>query len=104
MHEIMIEWPAEANEQGRPMRWFGSWLVGGQGGEGRWFYSGTGGGAESYVVPVEATGVRIRRWPSDGLDAEYADILNVPPAMRVSADALDFDVRQPFSLLPEEFH
>ncbi len=85
------------------MRWFGSWLVGGGGNEGSWFYSGTGGAAASYDVPAEATGVRIRRWPSDGLDAEYVDIVNVPVGERISVDALDYDVRQPFSLLPEDF-
>lgn len=99
MPGITIEWPAELNEQGRPMLWFGSWLIGDDGAEGAWFYSGKGGEVGEYPIPAGVTGLRIRRWPSDGLDAEYADVLGLAGAPNLVASALDFDREQPFSLL-----
>ena len=84
------------------MLWFGAWLVGHDGSEGAWFHSGRGAAEGRYPVPAEATGIRIRRWPSDGFDAEYADLLDLSlPALL--ANDLEFDRRQQFSLLPEEF-
>ena len=53
--------------------------------------------------PAGATGLRIRRWPNDGFDAEYADILDLASTPEVDAAALDYDRRQKFSLLAEEF-
>ena len=52
-------------------------------------------------MPDGATGLRIRRWPNEGLDAEYADIVPLAEVREVSADALDFDAPQQFSRLPE---
>ncbi len=103
MTDITVHWPDERNEQGRPMLWFGSWLVGGQGGEAGWFHSGRGAATTQAVVPPEATGVRIRRWPNDGLDAEYADILELAELRELRAAELDFDRRQRYSRLPEDF-
>jgi hypothetical protein len=101
MASITVVWPDTANEHGGRTLWFGSWLTGNQGFEGAWFYSGRGGERTNYQIPPDATGLRIRRWPNEGLDAEYADVLvqEAPPSL--SADQLDFDAPQPFSLLPE---
>lgn len=97
MGTIRVLWPAETNEHGRPLLWFASWLTGDAGVEGEWFYSGHGGTDGEYPVPPYATGVRIRRWPNEGLDAEYTDILDLAAARHLSAAALDFDSTQPFS-------
>ena len=84
------------------MLWFGSWLAGTDGSEGAWFYSGRGGDVLSYDIPSSATGLRIRRWPNEGLDAEFADIMSLPQNGDVLVvEDLDFDTRQPFSSLPE---
>jgi hypothetical protein len=103
MAEITIEWPAELNEHGRELLWFGSWLVGDDGTEGAAFYSGRGGAREAYPVPPAASGLRIRKWPNEGFDPEYADVLSFDGVFELRADSLDFDVRQKFSMLPEEF-
>ncbi|MGI8926327.1 MAG: hypothetical protein ACR2HN_06735 [Tepidiformaceae bacterium] len=100
---ITIDWPRQANEHGRPMLWFGSWLVGANGDEAGWFYSGRGGERAAYPVPGEATGIRIRRWPNEGFDAEYADVLALAEAADLSPAALDFDTRQRYSLLDAAF-
>lgn len=96
---VTVRWPAELNEHGAPLLWFGSWLTGSAGFEGRWFYSGRGGECAEYVIPGEATGMRIRRWPNEGLDAEYSDILVLEGVSHVSPSALDFDAPQPYSRL-----
>ena len=101
--EIRVRWPEIENENGRPMLWFGSWLVSGDGSEGGWFHSGRGGAQGSYAVPPVAIGMRIRCWPNDGLEAEYADILSLESVQDLVATDLDFDRRQPFSRLPEDF-
>ena len=103
MTEIAIDWPEVSNEQGRPMLWFGSWLVGHEGNEGGWFHSARGKAAGQYSPPAGATGLRVRRWPNDGLEPEYADILDLAGVVRVSLDDLEFDRRQQHSLLPEDF-
>ncbi|HLZ72216.1 MAG TPA: hypothetical protein VKV26_20110 [Dehalococcoidia bacterium] len=100
--DVEIAWPALVNEHGGRMLWFGSWLVGGAGDEAAWFYSGRGGERGRYPVPQGATGLRIRRWPNEGFDAEYADVLDLRRLQKLDAEALDFDRRQPFSLLVEE--
>src|SRR5262249_14564287 len=71
MPSITVTWPVVENEHGWDMLWFGAWLVGNDGSEGPWFYNGRGGESSSYDVPPVATGVRFRRWPNEGLDAEY---------------------------------
>ena len=97
---VRITWPVEASEHGRPMLWFGSWLTGDSGEEAGWFYSGRGGESADYAVPQSATGIRIRRWPNEGFDAEYADVLAISePELRPGT--LDFDRRQEHSLLRE---
>jgi hypothetical protein len=97
MDAITVDWPATTNEHGRPMLWFGSWLSGGDGSEGSWFYSGRGGDKETYPVPKTAIGLRIRRWPNEGLDAEYVDLTPLDGLAHVSPESLDFDALQPFS-------
>ena len=99
MSEMAVEWPVQENEHGERMLWFGSWLVGEAGAEGAWFYSGRGGAHERYAPPAEATGVRIRRWPNEGFDAEYVDVLDLAAAGALRPAELDFDQPQRYSLL-----
>ncbi len=99
MSTITIAWPAELNEHGRPMLWFGSWLKGDDGAEGEWFYSGHGGLNDAYPVPAWATGLRVRRWPNEGFDAEYCDLLNLGEQCEIAAGSLDFEAPQRFSRL-----
>lgn len=101
MREVTIAWPAERNEHGERMLWFGSWLVGSEGVEAEWFYRGRGGEHGRYTVPPAATGLRIRRWPNEGFDAEYVDVLDLAELRELRPDTLDFDRPQPFSVLPE---
>jgi hypothetical protein len=98
--EVQVTWPVQPSEHGRPMLWFGSWLTGDSGEEAGWFYSGRGGEAGSYEAPQHATGIRIRRWPNEGFDAEYVDILGFTD-LRVVPETLDFDQKQRYSLLRE---
>jgi hypothetical protein len=103
MTQINISFPYVLNEQGRPMIWFGSWLVGDDGSEGPWFHSDRGGAEVRVEAPAGVTGLRIRRWPNDGFDAEYADILDLSTAANLDASTLEYDQRQKFSLLAEDF-
>lgn len=98
---VAFEWPALPNEHGGQMLWFASWIVGPQGEEAEWFYSGRGGEHTLVEVPPQATGVRIRRWPTEGFSAEYVD-LHLEGLDRVYPEHLDFDVRQDYSLLAED--
>ena len=82
------------------MIWFASWLVGTEGVEGSWFHSDRGAATVRVAVPADVSGLRIRRWPSDGLDAEYADIFELAGIGTVDAASLDFDTEQLYSLLP----
>ena len=43
--------------------------------------------------------MRIRRWPNEGLDAEYVDVLDLLETREVRPERLDFDAPQPFSRL-----
>ena len=84
------------------MLWFGSWLTGSNGEESSWFYSGRGNETGRYPVPEDASGFRVRQWPSEGIDAEYVDV----PFDGVNeywASQLNFDVKQPNSRLPERY-
>lgn len=72
------------------MRWLGSWLVGSDGREAAWFYSGFGSESTQHVVPADATGVRIRRWVSEGLDPEWLD-LPCEGEAEIATAVLDFD-------------
>ncbi len=100
MTSITVHWPRVPNEHGDTMLWFGSWLVGNDGREGPSIYSGRGGDVDTYQAPDGATGLRVRRWPNEGLDAEYADLLQLDPAITISADELNFDSRQPYTHIP----
>lgn len=99
MPELAITWPAEQNEHGDPMLWVGSWLVGGSGEEGEAIYSGRGGERRSYTAPAAATGLRIRRWPNEGLEPEYVDVLDLSASRELRPERLNFEVRQPYSRL-----
>ena len=91
---IVVEWASETNEEGGPTRWLGSWLVSGDAVEGAWFYGGYGGERTTHAVPAGATGIRVRKWLSEGLDPEYIDVgLNGETV--VQTGALDFDAPQP---------
>ncbi len=103
MRRISVSWPSELNEHGRSMLWFGSWIIAGDGSEGEWFYNGRGGAREHYEVPSRAIGLRIRRWPNEGFDAEYADVLSLDGLDELTPCDLDFDRRQELSLLPPGF-
>jgi hypothetical protein len=97
--ELAVDWPVEQNEHGGRMLWAGAWLVGGRGEEGEAIYSGRGGERGRYAVPTVATGVRIRRWPNEGLEPEYVDVLDLAQAGELRPEALDFERPQPFSRL-----
>lgn len=98
-YDLAILWPAAMNEHGERMLWAGSWLVGSAGAEGDGIYSGRGGERRRYHVPPAATGVRIRRWPNEGLEPEYVDVLDLAGVAELRPERLDFDARQPFSRL-----
>ena len=88
------------DEQGESMLWFVSWVVGDDGEEGEWFYSGVDSASGAYQAPANAIGLRIRRWPSPGTDPEYVDLpLNSEAAQTVTDRGLQFDRRQPHSRL-----
>jgi hypothetical protein len=103
MTHINLSFPYVLNEQERPMIWFASWLVGDDGTEGAWFHSDRGSAEVRVTPPAGATGIRIRRWPNDGFDAEYADILDFRGMSDIDAGELEYDRRQQFSLLAEDF-
>lgn len=100
--ELAILWPSAQNEHGGRMLWYGSWLVARDGGEGEGFYSGRGGERQRYAVPAGAIGLRIRRWPNEGFDAEYVDLLDLDGVGELAPETLDFDQPQPFSRLELE--
>ena len=99
---LIVHWPDLANEHGYGLMWFGSWIVDDEGAEGEWFYSGRGGESQTTTIPDEAIGVRVRRWPSEGLDAEYADVLLNDSPRELWAEQLNFDVKQPFARIPAD--
>jgi hypothetical protein len=99
---VEIDWTVLPNEHGNRMLWFGAWLVGDQGEEGAWFYSGRGGERSRLVPPPGATGIRIQRWVNDGLDPEYVD-LTLDATGTIHAGDLNFDEVQRFSRLPAQF-
>jgi hypothetical protein len=99
MPELAVMWPVEQNEHGERMLWAGSWLVDRDGEEGEAIYSGWGGARATYAVPATATGLRIRRWPNEGLEPEYADVLDLSGMQELRPEDLDFDAPQPFSRL-----
>jgi hypothetical protein len=92
---VTIEFPALPNEHGGDSLWLASWLHD-DGSEGGWFYSGRGGEAVT-AEPPPGAGIRVRRWVSDGLPPEYADV--TVSMCHLSAGALDFDTAGPFERL-----
>ena len=74
MPTLKIVWHEQTSDFGQPMPWFGSWLVGDGETEGDWFHSGRGAAETSHEPPEDAVGVRLRFWPSEGLDPEYIDL------------------------------
>ena len=74
MTTLRIIWHEQTSDFGQPMPWFGSWLVGDGETEGDWFHSGRGAAETTHEPPDEAVGVRLRFWPSEGLDPEYIDL------------------------------
>jgi hypothetical protein len=99
---ITIAFRPRYNEQGEHMLWMVSWLVNEEGQEGEWFYSGSGGESSDFAVPQGTLGLRIRRWPTNGLDPEYVDLSLAEIHGPVSDRGLRFDHRQRFSRLQEE--
>ena len=99
MQELVLILPDELNEHGEQMLWHGSWLVSDDGVEGDAFYSGRGGVTGRYALPAAAVGLRVRRWPNEGLEPEYADVLDLAHRRELRGSDLDFDVTQPFSRL-----
>ncbi len=71
---LRIRWVGEISDFGQPMPWFGAWLVEDGSHEGDWFHSGRGAAETVHQLPPEAVGVRLRFWPSEGLDPEYVDV------------------------------
>jgi hypothetical protein len=100
MPELGVTWPVEQNEHGDQMLWAGAWLVGGVGEEGEAIYSGRGGERSRHPIPAGATGMRIRRWPNEGLEPEYVDVLDLTLVEDLRPEQLDFERPQPFSRLP----
>lgn len=68
---LHLDLPPHRNAQDEPVRVLATWLLGEY--EGGIFFSGRGGTAIRQPVPAEATGIRLRRWPSEGLAPEYLD-------------------------------
>ena len=95
--QVMVRFPVVPNEQGEAMLWLASWLCGGEGLEGDWFYSGRGGEETAVAPPNGAVGMRIRRWISDGLPPEYVDCELAESALTTTN--LAFDRRQPHTRL-----
>jgi hypothetical protein len=90
---VSVEWAGLINEEGGPMRWLGSWLVGGDTVEGSLFYAGHGSERTEHSVPPGAYGVRVRRWLSEGMDPEYVDV-TLDGEASVRTGELDFDSPQ----------
>lgn len=99
--QITVHWPNTLNEKGTAMLWLGAWLVGAKGMEGDWFHSDRGAAVTAHDIPDEATGIRFRRWPAEGLSPEYADITPIE-SLTIDAATLPFEREQPFSLLSSD--
>ena len=107
--KLQIRWHAATSDFGLQMPWFGAWLIGAEGLEGEWFHSGRGAAVTEHETPADASGVRLRFWPSEGLDPEYIDIdlpsdlPGNPPssaaAHLIDTASLDFDRPGPHSRL-----
>ena len=98
MNTLRIIWHAQTSDFGQPMMWFGSWLFGDGASEGDWFHSARGAAETEHAIPDRALAVRLRFWPSEGLDPEYID-LPVPESGVIETSALDYDRPGPHSRL-----
>lgn len=87
------------DEQGEEMLWLASWIVDADGTEGEWFYSGTGTLGETFDPPADAIGVRIRRWPSRGMDPEFVDLDLGEAGLSIIDRGLAFDRPQRRNIL-----
>ncbi len=99
---VRIRWHLAESDFGLPMPWFGAWLVGDGGEEGDWFHSGRGAAETACEAPAEATGVRLRFWPSEGLTPEYVDLPLGDGDCEIDTAELDFGRPGPHSRLPAE--
>ena len=101
---VRIRWHGATSDFGLSMTWFGSWLIGAEGVEGDWFHSGRGAAETEHQAPPGATSVRLRFWPSEGLDPEYVDVPLAADAetQLIDTAALDLDRPGPHSRLPRE--
>ena len=99
MATLTIVWHEQTSDFGQPMPWFGSWLVGDGETEGDWFHSGRGAAQTSHETPDEAVGVRLRFWPSEGLDpgVHRSAVARIGGVIKTSA--LDYDHPGPYSRL-----
>ena len=100
---VRIRWHGAVSDFGLAMPWFGSWLIGAEGREGDWFYSARGAAETEHDAPPDATGARLRFWPSEGLDPEYVDVA-LPAGLeshRIDTAALELDRPGPHSRLAE---
>lgn len=95
---LRIIWHEQTSDFGLPMPWFGSWLVGDGETEGDWFHSGRGAAETAHDPPADAVGVRLRFWPSEGLDPEYID-LKLPAEGVIDTLQLDYDHPGPHTRL-----
>ncbi len=95
---LRIVWHERTSDFNQPMPWFGSWLIGDGESEGDWFHSGRGADETVHAVPADAIGVRLRFWPSEGLDPEYID-LPLSPSGLIKTISLDYDHPGPHSRL-----
>ena len=98
MPDLKIIWHEQTSDFGQPMPWFGSWLIGDGSVEGDWFHSGRGAAETTHQPPHDAVGVRLRFWPSEGLDPEYID-LPLPESALIETITLDYDHPGPHSRL-----
>ena len=101
---LRIRWTGEVSDFGQPMPWFGAWLVGDGSREGDWFHSGRGADETVHALPADAIGVRLRFWPSEGLDPEYVDVPLDQVGERngqlwIDTGALNYDAPGPHSRL-----
>lgn len=99
---VRVRWHLAESDFGLPMPWFGSWLVGEEGAEGEWFHSGRGAAETWHDAPAEATGARLRFWPSEGLTPEYVDVPLGAGDAEIDTAALDFERPGPNSRLPAD--
>ena len=99
---VRIRWHLAESDFGLPMPWFGAWLVGDGGEEGDWFHSGRGAAETACEAPAEATGVRLRFWPSEGLTPEYVDLPLGEGDCEIDTAELDFGRPGRHSRLPDD--